>query len=109
MYELYITNKNYSSWSLRPWALMEELAIPFAEKLVPFGEAAHDFTSFSPTGKVPAWLMATSPFGNPSPSSSIWRNGTRAFGPMTPKRAHGPDLPQRKCMLGSQRCATSTL
>ncbi|NTE86310.1 glutathione S-transferase family protein [Agrobacterium rubi] len=53
MYELYITNKNYSSWSLRPWALMEELAIPFAEKLVPFGEAAHDFTSFSPTGKVP--------------------------------------------------------
>ncbi|XUY28039.1 glutathione S-transferase family protein [Agrobacterium sp. rho-8.1] len=53
MYELYITNKNYSSWSLRPWVLMQELAIPFEEKLVPFGETVHDFQSFSPTGKVP--------------------------------------------------------
>ena len=26
MYELYIANKNYSSWSLRPWVLMRELA-----------------------------------------------------------------------------------
>lgn len=24
MYELYIANKNYSSWSLRPWVLMRE-------------------------------------------------------------------------------------
>ena len=29
MYELYITNKNYSSWSLRPWLLMTALGIPF--------------------------------------------------------------------------------
>ena len=51
MYELYIANKNYSSWSLRPWVLMRELAIPFQEKLVPFGAGA--FQAFSPTGKVP--------------------------------------------------------
>jgi len=31
MYDLYIANKNYSSWSLRPWALMRELDIPFRE------------------------------------------------------------------------------
>ncbi|MFA6162158.1 MAG: hypothetical protein WC685_01885 [Methylobacter sp.] len=38
MLELYIANKNYSSWSLRPWVLMRELEIPFFERLVPFGD-----------------------------------------------------------------------
>ncbi|MBC8026629.1 MAG: glutathione S-transferase family protein [Steroidobacteraceae bacterium] len=52
MYDLYIANKNYSSWSLRPWVLMRELGIAFNEKLVPFGSSA--FLVFSPTGKVPA-------------------------------------------------------
>lgn len=36
MYQLYIANKNYSSWSLRPWVLMTTLAIPFEEIVVPF-------------------------------------------------------------------------
>jgi glutathione S-transferase len=51
MYDLYIGNKNYSSWSLRPWVLLKELAIPFRERQVIFG--ADRFTDFSPTGKVP--------------------------------------------------------
>jgi|SRR6185436_11791826 len=57
MYELYIANKNYSSWSLRPWVLMTQLGIPFRERLVPFptdGSDAHPvFRAFSPTGRVP--------------------------------------------------------
>jgi glutathione S-transferase len=55
MYELHIANKNYSSWSLRPWILMRELAIPFTERLIPFSEGSNweAFRSFSPTGKVP--------------------------------------------------------
>lgn len=55
MYALYIANKNYSSWSLRPWLLMTELGLPFDERLVPFGNLPGQapFTSFSPTGKVP--------------------------------------------------------
>jgi glutathione S-transferase len=55
MYDLYIANKNYSSWSLRPWVLMRELAIPFREILVPFGGPQNPdaFRHFSPTGKVP--------------------------------------------------------
>jgi glutathione S-transferase len=55
MYELYIANKNYSSWSLRPWALMRELQIPFTEYLIPFGQSAqwHSYRSISPSGKVP--------------------------------------------------------
>lgn len=46
---LHIANKNYSSWSLRPWLLMTVLGIPFEEKLHGFGE---DF-SFSPSRRVP--------------------------------------------------------
>jgi glutathione S-transferase len=55
VYDLYIGNKNYSSWSLRPWVLMRELGIPFNEKLVPFGGPSNPdaFRAFSPTGKVP--------------------------------------------------------
>jgi glutathione S-transferase len=51
MSTLYIANKNYSSWSLRPWVLLRELGIPFEEKLMPFHGGA--FTGFSPSGKVP--------------------------------------------------------
>lgn len=48
---LYIANKNYSSWSLRPWILLRELGIPFEERLAPFH--ARPFGGFSPSGKVP--------------------------------------------------------
>ncbi len=34
MFDLYIGNKNYSSWSLRPWLLLKHFAIPFAEHMV---------------------------------------------------------------------------
>lgn len=51
MPRLYIANKNYSSWSLRPWVLLRELGIPFDEKLMPFHGGG--FTGFSPSGKVP--------------------------------------------------------
>jgi glutathione S-transferase len=55
MYQLFIANKNYSSWSLRPWVLMQTLSIPFAEHLMPFPQdgATHAFRTFSPSGKVP--------------------------------------------------------
>lgn len=55
MYQLYIANKNYSSWSLRPWVLLRVLDIPFEERLEPFTGAttAERFRRFSPTGRVP--------------------------------------------------------
>ena len=37
MRKLYIGNKNYSSWSMRPWVLMTQAGIPFEEVMVPFG------------------------------------------------------------------------
>ena len=58
MYQLYIANKNYSSWSLRPWVLMQQLAIPFVEHLQPFHSESNNaaFRMFSPTGKVPCLI-----------------------------------------------------
>jgi glutathione S-transferase len=55
MYQLYIANKNYSSWSLRPWVLMTELRIAFQEHLLQFGNTAQweSYRSISPAGKVP--------------------------------------------------------
>lgn len=52
---LFIGNKNYSSWSLRPWLLLKALNIPFEERLVPFGNSVNGtgLRTFSPTGKVP--------------------------------------------------------
>lgn len=35
-YTLYIGNKNYSTWSMRPWVVMSHFAIPFNEQLVRF-------------------------------------------------------------------------
>jgi glutathione S-transferase len=56
MYDLFIGNKNYSSWSLRPWVLMRELGIPFNERQVVFGAGNGSFRDFSPTGKVPCLI-----------------------------------------------------
>jgi len=52
---LYIGNKNYSSWSFRPWIGMRVTGIAFEERLVPFDMAGGNaaFRTFSPTGKVP--------------------------------------------------------
>ena len=52
---LHIANKNYSSWSLRPWVLMKTLGIPFEETVHPFpmGGGPAGFEAFSPSGKVP--------------------------------------------------------
>ncbi|GAB2187263.1 glutathione S-transferase family protein [Roseibium sp. LAB1] len=54
-YELFIGNKNYSSWSLRPWIALEHKVIPFRETLVPFDfeNGNPEFDAFSPSGKVP--------------------------------------------------------
>ncbi|MBD2796633.1 glutathione S-transferase family protein [Xenorhabdus sp. 18] len=59
MYTLWIANKNYSSWSLRPWILLKALGIPFHEKLSYFedGKSSHEkFKMFSPTGQVPCLI-----------------------------------------------------
>ena len=55
MYKLHIANKNYSSWSLRPWVLMRALNIGFSEVIHPFSDSGNwdAFHQFSPTANVP--------------------------------------------------------
>lgn len=52
---LYIGNKNYSSWSLRPWLAMMAAGIAFHEQLIPFDFPAGNpaIKAISPTGRVP--------------------------------------------------------
>lgn len=52
---LVIANKNYSSWSLRPWLAMTELGIPFSERMLKFDSKdwARNIAALSPTRLVP--------------------------------------------------------
>jgi glutathione S-transferase len=59
MLKLAIGNKNYSSWSMRPWVLLRHFNIPFTEVMVRFDsfDAGSSFKTtveqLSPVGKVP--------------------------------------------------------
>ena len=59
MLKLYIGNKNYSSWSMRPWVLLTQAQIAFEEVVVRFdgftpdSEFKKTLQSISPAGKVP--------------------------------------------------------
>ena len=60
--QLYIGNKNYSSWSMRPWVLMTQAGIPFEEVMLRF-DAFSPGSAFktalaerSPAGKVPVLI-----------------------------------------------------
>lgn len=52
---LIIGNKNYSSWSMRPWVLLKQFAIPFEEVMLKFEsrEWSERITRLAPTRKVP--------------------------------------------------------
>jgi glutathione S-transferase len=55
---LIIGNKNYSSWSLRPWIAMKVAGIAFDERLIPLYEpgSREQVLKFSPAGKVPVLI-----------------------------------------------------
>ena len=59
MLTLYIGNKNYSSWSMRPWVMLKQAGIPFEEVMLRFDAFTPDsqfkqsLGPISPTGKVP--------------------------------------------------------
>ena len=59
MLKLYIGNKNYSSWSMRPWVLLKQAGIPFEEVMVKFDDMADgspfktQMRQIAPTVRVP--------------------------------------------------------
>jgi len=62
MLKLYIGNKNYSSWSMRPWVLMQHAGIAFEEVKLRFDSFSADSNfkqrlgRISPAGRVPVLL-----------------------------------------------------
>ncbi len=59
--QLVIGNKNYSSWSMRPWVLMKQLGLPFVEKklrfdFAPGSDYRREVATYSPSGLVPVLL-----------------------------------------------------
>jgi glutathione S-transferase len=57
-YTLVIGNKNYSSWSLRPWLLMKQAGLAFEEIRIPLYEGSYKdaIRKYSASGKVPALI-----------------------------------------------------
>jgi len=58
---LAIGNKNYSSWSLRPWLLLRHFGVDFDEMRIPLGapDFAGTVAAWSPSGRVPALRHGT--------------------------------------------------
>lgn len=57
--KLVIGNKNYSSWSMRPWLALRASGIPFEETFIPLYTGAADkqrILDVSPAGKVPVLI-----------------------------------------------------
>ena len=53
---IYLGNKNYSSWSLRPWLVLKRLTVGFEEVVIPLYQPTSRETvlKYSPSGRVPA-------------------------------------------------------
>jgi glutathione S-transferase len=64
--QLVIGNKNYSSWSMRPWILLRQAGIPFEEVQLKFdesdgGQRVAGIEKFSAAGKVPVLMIDGEP------------------------------------------------
>lgn len=94
MLRLVIGNKNYSSWSMRPWVLMRQLGIPFEEvklrfDFTPGSDFYRTLAVHTPTGKVPVlleddgfavWdtLAITEALADRFPQHGVWPTDARA-------------------------------
>ena len=103
---LVIGNKNYSSWSLRPWLLLRQFGVAFEERRLSLDtDTFHDeIGRWSPTGRVPALHDDSVPDG----SLMVW--DSLAICEYINERwldVHGPMRapPRRKCIPASARCA----
>ena len=92
--QLYIGNKNYSSWSMRPWGAMRQFGIPFEEVMVRFdsfepdSRFKHLVARHSPVGKVPllvdegfvVWdtLAIAEYLAERFPQHALWPRGPQA-------------------------------
>ena len=57
--KLVIGNKNYSSWSMRPWILLQHIGIEFEELRIPLFVEGYqeELAKYSPTLRVPVLVV----------------------------------------------------
>jgi len=106
---LYIANKNYSSWSLRPWILMRTLGIVFEEQIKPFamGGGPSGFEAFSPTGKVPCLVDGDQTVWDSLAITEYLAEKHPGVWPVDLSPAPGPAARPPKCIQAFPPCATS--
>ena len=87
---LVIANRNYSSWSMRPWVLLRELGIEFDEVQLKFESDAwrREIARWSPTGLVPVLMLDGEPIWDSLaivevvaerfPGARVWPRDARA-------------------------------
>jgi glutathione S-transferase len=107
---LVIGNKNYSSWSLRPWIAMKVAQIPFEEVVIPLyvPASAEHILKYSPAGKVPilidrddtVWesLAILEHLADRFPAAKLWPDDRRArsFARAAATEMHGGFQPLRQ-------------
>ena len=109
---LVIGNKNYSSWSMRPWTLLRGRSIPFQERLIKFESQdwKDNIGRLSPSGLVPVLWE-----GEPGKGFATWDTLAIAerLHELFPQQGVWPQDPQqrararrpRRCTRGFARCA----
>ena len=94
--ELVIGNKNYSSWSMRPWVLLRQAQIPFEEVQLKFTDAGKPagVDPYSPTGKVPVLIVDGEP---------VWDSLAicETVAEMHPEKHLWPEAPEARRMARS--------
>jgi glutathione S-transferase len=119
---LIIGNKNYSSWSLRPWFAMTAAGIPFEEEVLPMGtpEFTARVAEVSPAGKVPVLIdgevrvwesLAIIEYLNEKfPQAKLWPQdpGARAHARVVANEMHAGFVPLRNaCPMNLWRPVTT--
>jgi glutathione S-transferase len=100
---IYVGNKNYSSWSLRPWLALKQTGAPFEEVVIPLDQSGTttEIRRHSPTGLVPClehdgrivWesLAICEYLAETFPDAGLWPRdpGARAYGRCIATEMHG--------------------
>jgi glutathione S-transferase len=117
-FRLILGNKNYSSWSFRPWLAMKVAGIPFEETVLPIyiPGAREKILEFSPSGKVPllvdgavrVWesLAIIEYAAEKFPAAGLWprESEVRAHARAVANEMHGGFLPLRRaCPMNMRR------
>jgi glutathione S-transferase len=119
---LILGNKNYSSWSFRPWLALKVAGVAFEETVLPIyiPGAREKILEFSPSGKVPVLIDGTvcvweslaiiEYAAEKFPASNLWpqQADARAHARAVANEMHGGFLPlRRNCPMNMRRAPGS--